>query len=259
MSLATWTPAALSRERRPFEGACWRVVESQHRVSTLKLVDTLDEQRVLEEVLEPSKPPVPPECQHLDYLLYTPFRYGSPYPHGSRFRRPGITPGVFYGSESAETAMAEIVFHRLLFFADAPGVPWPTNAGEYTVFSVTVRSDASLDLTAPPLVRDRAVWTARVDYDACQTLAERAREAEVDVLRYTSVRAEDAGASGKNLALLTCRAFSGRRPGARQTWRVLFGPQGVRAICDRPRRREEFSRASFAADPRVAELVWERD
>jgi hypothetical protein len=258
MSLATWTPAALSHERRPLAGACWRVVESQHRVSTMKLVDTLEEQGVLEEVLEPTKPPVPPECQHLDFLLYTPFRYGAPYPGGSRFRRAGITPGVFYASESAETAVAEICFHRLLFFADAPGVPWPVNAGEYSVFSASYRTRVGLDLGAPPLARDRKLWMRRTDYEACQTLAERAREAKVEVLRYASVRAEAAGGAGMNLALLTCRVFASRAPHARQTWRLLFGPSGVRAICERPRGRVQFDRAAFADDPRIAALVWER-
>ena len=60
-------------------GRCWRVVEAQHVVSTLKLVDTLAEQALLEDLLEETKPPVPPECRHLHYLLATPFRYGAPY------------------------------------------------------------------------------------------------------------------------------------------------------------------------------------
>ncbi|MDO9306326.1 MAG: RES domain-containing protein, partial [Mesorhizobium sp.] len=43
MSLPIWTPAALRSEARPLEGRCWRLVEAQHRVSTMKLVDTLEE------------------------------------------------------------------------------------------------------------------------------------------------------------------------------------------------------------------------
>ena len=39
MSSSTWTPAALSSEARPLSGTCWQLVEAQHRVSTLKLVD----------------------------------------------------------------------------------------------------------------------------------------------------------------------------------------------------------------------------
>jgi hypothetical protein len=96
MSSSTWTPVALSSEARPLSGVCWRLVEAQHHVSTLKLVDSLGEQQLLEDLIEDSKPPVPPECRHLHYLLSTPFRYGTAYPNGSRFRRAGLTDGVFY-------------------------------------------------------------------------------------------------------------------------------------------------------------------
>ncbi|MGE3956877.1 MAG: RES family NAD+ phosphorylase [Vicinamibacterales bacterium] len=257
MSSATWTPAALSRERRALEGTCWRIVESQNRVSTMKLVDTLEDQALLEELLEPTKPPVPAECRHLDFLLFTPFRYDAPYPKGSRFRAAGFTPGVFYGSESADTAVAEMTFHRLLFFADAPGVPWPRNAGEYTVFSVPFRTAATLDLTAPPLAKDAATWTHPTSYGPCQALAGAAREAGMEVLRYASARV--GSGTAVNLALLTCGVFAARRPAARQTWRLLLGPQGARAVCERPRRRLQFDREAFGADPRIRTLDWDRD
>ena len=89
----------------------------------MKLVDTLAEQALLEQWLDESKPPVPPDCRHLHYLLATPFRYGAPYPQGSRFRRPGLTAGVFYASRTPATAMAELAFHRLLFFAESRHTP----------------------------------------------------------------------------------------------------------------------------------------
>lgn len=256
MSLATWTPADLSRECRPLAGTCWRVVESQNRVSTMKLVDTLEEQAMLEELLEPTKPPVPAECQELDYLLSTPFRYGAPYPNGSRFRAAGFTPGVFYGSEAPETAITEMAFHRLLFFADAPGIPWPRNAGEYTAFSVPFRVEAALDLMAPPLARDAALWTHPTNYVPTQTLAIRAREAAVDLIRYASARVRTSDSA--NVALLTCRAFATRRPAAMHTWRLLLGSQGVRAVCARPRKQLQFERAAFGNDPRIAALTWDR-
>src|SRR5512144_2874589 len=106
-----WTPAALSSERRRLAGAAWRVVEAQHRVSTMKLVDTLAEQSLLESLIDATKPPLTPECTPLHYLLSTPFRYGAPYPSGSRFRRAGFTPGVFYASRTVATAVAELAFH----------------------------------------------------------------------------------------------------------------------------------------------------
>ena len=47
----------------------WRVVEAQHRASTMRLVDTLAEQRALEDLLEAGKPPLPAEAAQLHYLL----------------------------------------------------------------------------------------------------------------------------------------------------------------------------------------------
>lgn len=223
----------------------------------MKLVDTVEEQEVLETLLDVTKPPVPPECDHLDYLLFTPFRYGAPYPTGSRFRRPGFTPAVFYASETVASAVAEMAFHRLLFFADSPATPWPANAGEYTAFSVPYKTDAALDLMRSPLARDRALWTDRVDYTACQQLADAARSAGTEVMRYESVR-DTATPPGANIAILTCRAFAARKPASRQTWRIHLGPHGARAMCDFPEQRRGFGRRAFAADPRVADFRWER-
>jgi RES domain len=220
----------------------------------MKIVDTLAEQNLLETLLERTKPPVPSECRDLHYLLATPFRYGAPYPSGSRFRRAGFTPGVFYGSTTPSTAVAELAFHRLLFFADSPETPWPAIAGEYTVFAVRFRTTAGLDLTLPPLSADHDHWTHRTDYAACQDLADRAREAGIDVLKYESARAP----GGVNLALLTCGAFASRQPQERQTWRIHLGPHGARALCDFPEARLEFDRQAFADDSRVARLEWER-
>ena len=257
MSSITWTPDALWREKRRLAGSAWRVVEAQHRVSTMKLVDTLDEQAVLEDLLEGTKPHVPQECRHLHYLLFTPFRYGAPYPIGSRFRRAGLTPGVFYASETVRTAVAEMAFHRLLFYADSPGTPWPEDAGEYTVFSVSYASKIALDLTTSPLNRDRAAWIHPHDYSACQAIADTARAAGLDVLRYESVR-DPGPEGGTNVALLTCAAFTSRSPRARQTWRLYLSASGVRALCDAPRQQVAFDRAAFAADRRIARLDWQR-
>ena len=223
----------------------------------MKLVDTLEEQATLEELLERTKPPIPADCRRLHYLLFTPFRYGAPYPLGSRFRRAGFTPGVFYASETAQTAIAEMSFHRLLFYADSPGTPWPQDAGEYTVFNVLYASKAVLDLTAAPLNRDRRTWTDATDYAACQALADHARVAGLDVLRYQSARDPDP-AGGVNVALLSCTAFTSRSPRSRQTWRLYLSASGVRAICDDPRQRLGFDRDAFAADPRIAALEWQR-
>jgi hypothetical protein len=254
MSSRIWTPDALSSERRRLTGICWRLVEAQHRVSTLKLVDSLDEQALLERLIEDTKPPVPPECRHLHYLLATPFRYGSVYPCGSRFRRAGITPGVYYASRTLDTAVAEMTFHRLLFFAESPKTPWPANAAEFTAFSVRF-GGAGIDLTAPPFSRDQAAWMHLTAYESCQDLADAARAGALNIIKSRSVR--DPG-GGMNVALLSCRAFAQSEPAERQTWRIQFAAYGAAALCEFPDARLEFTRAAFAADPRVATLNWER-
>jgi hypothetical protein len=251
MSLPIWTPAALSSSALPYTGTAWRLVEAQHRVSTLRLVDTLAEQQLLEEILDQSKPVVPAECQGLDYLLSTPFRYGAAYPKGSRFRRAGRTLGVFYAAEAVETAIAELAFYRVLFFAESPETEFPESAADYTAFSVALDVEHMADLTAPPLSADAASWSDPVDYTACQNLADAARSAEVVLLRYQSVR--DPG-RGANLAVLSCRAFARPVPLSRQTWRIRLDPDRVQALCDFPVVSLEFAVAGFAADPRLSGL-----
>lgn len=251
MSSPIWTPAALRSEAAPLDGLAWRLVEAQHRVSTLKLVDGLDEQQALEQILEATKPPVPEECRHLDYLLATPFRY-RPYPHGSRFRRAGFTPGVWYGAERQETAVAEMVFYRLLFHAESPDIPLPDGAADYTAFAVAVATPLALDLGAGRLAADAARWTHPTDYAPCQALADTAREIGVEAIRYLSVR--DPG-GGANLAVLSCRAFQNPAPVERRTWRIRVTRSGAQAIREYPHHGIDFLLSDFAADARLAPLA----
>src|SRR5688572_29563077 len=171
MSSITWTRDALLANPVSLETTAWRVVEAQHRVSTMKLVDTVDEQLMLEKLLDETKPPVPENCQHLHYLLFTPFRYASENPYPSRFRPGGSPDGVFYAAASPETAISEITFYRLLFFAESPGTPLPTNAQEFTAFAVPIRTSRGIDLTRPPLNADRSAWMRTEDYSECHRLA----------------------------------------------------------------------------------------
>src|SRR6185295_11370469 len=148
-------------------------------------------------------------------------------------RRAGMTAGVFYASRTSSTAIAEMTFHRLLFFADSPQTPWPMDAGDLTAFSVRFRTSAGLDLTAPPFETDRLRWTHPTDYAPCQALADLARAAGVEGLLYGSAR--DPG--GVNVALLACRAFATREPLDRQTWRLNLNAHGARAVCEFPELR----------------------
>jgi hypothetical protein len=187
-------------------------VEAQHRVSTLKLVDSLAEQAQLEQLLESSKPPLTAESAPRHYLLVTPFRYGAPQPGGSRFR--GLTdPGVFYGADERRTACAELGYWRWRFLRDSPSLS-RLEAMPQTVFRVGA-TGRTIDLAAMPFVRDAAVWMAP-EYGACQSLGVVARAAGVELIRYRSVRDPQGGACA---AVLVPGALASR-PDEEQTWHL---------------------------------------
>ena len=115
MSASIWTRCGARANVRRLSGRAWRVVEAQHVTSTRKLVDSLEEQRILEELIEGSKPPPPDEARErgLHFLLFTPFRY-PPLRHGSRFATR-TEPSLWYGSTRPRTCLAECAYYRLLF------------------------------------------------------------------------------------------------------------------------------------------------
>ena len=112
MSSSIWTQCAGDSELRPLRLSPWRAVEAQHQVSTRKLVDTLEEQQLLEELIDASKPPDATRGR-LHYLLATPFRY-PPLRHGSRFGTRQER-GIWYGAETRRTLFAEVAYYRLIF------------------------------------------------------------------------------------------------------------------------------------------------
>lgn len=244
-----WTPSALASETRRLRGDVWRVVEAQHEVATRRITGSAAEQAVLEDILEETKPPYPEECSRLDYLLKTPFRYPPASPYGSRFRRANTRDGVFYGAESIRTALAEVAFYRLLFF-EAMAVPvYPREATALTAFTASYATDAGLDLTRPPLDRDRSAWVDPVDYTATQALAEQARLAGIQAIRYESARDPDAGT---NVALLTCAAFARTTPRRRQTWLLLVRQAEVAVWRSAaPQEAHTFARSLFAHDGKL--------
>jgi RES domain len=223
--LTTWTPRELASEARRYAGELWRVVESQHTASTMRLVDSLEEQNTLELILEASKPALPRAVRRLHYLLGTPFRYR---PHvGSRFRA-AFDAGVWYGAEALRTALAEKSYWRLRFLLDSPGTP-DLKPVPHTAFRATVRTAAASDLTVEPLVRDRATWTSLAGYQATQAFAALAREAQIGLIRYESVRDPEHAACA---AVLDPQVFSRPRPRAQETWFIAAARERVRCARD---------------------------
>lgn len=177
----------------------------------MPLVDSLDEQHVLERVLEESKPEVPGAARRLGYLLFTPFRYPPP-PGGSRFRAVS-DPGVFYAADLVRTACAELGYWRWRHLLDTPSLAAMPQRAQ-TVFRVKVGGD-TVDLREPPFARDAVDWTSPDDYSACQRFARVAREAGIEVIRYRSVRDPESGGCA---AVMTPSAFARPVPIEQQTW-----------------------------------------
>ena len=162
----------------------WRAVEAQHVVATMRLVDTLDEQAMLEQILEGNKPALPPTSRSRHFLLATPFRYRPV--HGSRFRRAGA-PGVWYGALAVRTACAEVAYWRWRFLMDSAGLRRSELLTEHTVFSAQIQGLA-VDLREDPWRQEQDRWTHTSDYTATQALAEAARQHGVQWMAYASVR-----------------------------------------------------------------------
>ncbi len=213
-------PDTLTAHAAPFALDLWRAVEAQHKIATMVLVDTLDEQALLESLLDQSKPALDDGLRRLHWLLFTPFRY-PPLPSGSRFRGPA-EPGVFYGADERRTACAELGYWRWRFLMDSPALdaigPIPQ-----TLFRTPV-AGRGIDLRMPPFDARRDAWTNPDDYAACQELARDARRQNVQLIRYESVRDPHSGACA---AVLAHAAFAARQPADTESWMLVVARQHV--------------------------------
>jgi hypothetical protein len=219
VSSITWTPRAVASEAAPCVIEPWRAVEAQHIASTRRLVDSNDEQAVLEDILERSKPSAPRSTAGLDYLLATPFRYPPPL-RGSRFRSPA-DPGVLYAADERRTACAELGYWRWRFVMDSAGLA-AVGLGPiaHTLFQTKVAAPA-IDLRLKPFARDATKWTHSSNYGPTQALAAVVRQTPVSVIRYASVRDPLKGGCA---AVLEPSAFAQPKPLTSQTWFLTVTP-----------------------------------
>lgn len=187
MTASSWDPAWLTEHclSLQMENA-WRGVETQYIAASMKLVDSLDEQELLERLLENSKPPGPRQSKGKHYLLSSPFRY---FPqHGSRFR-PAHHSGLWYGSSMLDGACAEVAYWRQRFIHDSPGLLADGElVTEHTFFQASVRGRA-INLMSPPWVGLAHLWKHDSNYESTQALAAAAKAASIEWIQYESVRA----------------------------------------------------------------------
>lgn len=206
----SWKSAWFATGLRTKTAHLWRGVEAQHVVATMRLVDDAAEQRVLEELLEASKPALPPQAQGRHYLLATPFRYRSPFP--SRFRKPH-DPGIWYGAEELRTACGEVAYWKWRFLMDSDALRESALHTEHTFFQARGRGRCA-DLTAAPWKAATSTWTHPTDWARCQAFGAAARDHDVGWIRYHAVRVPG-GICG---AVLKPEALSLLEPFEQQTW-----------------------------------------
>jgi hypothetical protein len=212
----------------------WRVVESQHQVSTRKLVDSDVEQHLLEQLIDNVKPPAP-AGNRLHYLLFTPFRY-PPLPHGSRFGTR-TERGIWYGSETLRAAFAEVAYYRFLFI-EGTTADLGLLQVELSAFRAQVRTARGIDLTVKPFSAYEPTLASRTSYTATQELGRDMRNAQVEMFRYRSARDTERGV---NIAVFSPAVFGRRLPRAFEVWHCVNTRARVELT-----RRDYFQRAVFA-------------
>lgn len=208
-----WNTCNLETATRHISGELYRLVESQEQIATMKLVDSLEAQSLLEEMLETVKPPLAPGSDRLHYLLYSPFRY-PPLQYGSRYGARH-EPSLFYGSLTRETVLAESAYYRFVFWhamRTAPSVPIRS---EHTLFSARYATTRGLQLQQGHCTEHRAALTHPTDYTTTQVLGRVMREADIKAFEFPSARCPEGGV---NVALFTPAAFAARGPLDMQQW-----------------------------------------
>ncbi|SDK24262.1 RES family NAD+ phosphorylase [Microbulbifer yueqingensis] len=214
-------------------GRLFRIVESQEDVATRSLVDSVQKQEALENLLERSKPRRLPGSEHLHYLLATPFRY-PPLPWGSRFGSVAEN-GIFYGSKTITTVLAESAYYRLVFLRDMVQSPADPITSYHTIFSARYCLDPGVRLQEPAW---EAYWDRLSDparYQPCQQMAKSLRGAGVAGIETPSARARQAATGpfpptddeGINVALFSPGALFRRTPAHEAEVIAETGPEGV--------------------------------
>ena len=239
MSSSIWTRCAGDSEIRPLRLMPWRAVESQHQLSTRKLVETRAEQELLETLIDRVKPPAVALRQH--FLLTTPFRY-PPLRYGSRFGTRQER-GIWYGSETRETAFAEVAYYRMVFL-EGTRADLGTVTTELSAFRAVARSKRGVDLSLKPFAKYRDRIASPVSYGDSQALGAAMRAAAVELIRYPSAR----HAAGVNVAAFTPTVFGKARPRDFETWHCTASRATVELVRHLEHDTLVFPRAQFLVD-----------
>ncbi len=217
-------------------------------VSTRKIVDSVEEQELLEQLIDGVKPPLPPwpRLSGLHYLLSTPFRH-PPLRHGSRFGTR-FEPGIWYGSRALRTAFAEVAYYRLVFLQGTQAELGSISV-ELSAFRAAVRTSRGVDLTRPPFAEHAGAIASKTSYRSSQALGRDMRTAGVEAFVYPSARDPERGA---NIGLFV-PVFSSDVPTVPEGWVCTASRDRVELVKKDVFRRRNlaFERGTFEVNGRL--------
>ncbi len=209
-----WDACNGAQQIERLTGTLYRLVESQEQVATLGYVDTLDEQALLEEMLENTKPVYKEDLTAYHYLLSTPFRY-PPLKWGSRFG--GVhEPSLFYGGSSVDVTLAESAYYRFVFWNSMAGTPIKNQIrSEHSLFSVDYQSQHGVSLHQAPFDNYEHEIFSPTQYTQSQQLGSAMRASGVEAFEYPSARDPQKGSC---VGLFTAHAFRHKQPKNMTQW-----------------------------------------
>jgi hypothetical protein len=216
VSQTIWTQSGSSSSRVRLELTAWRLVESQGVTSTRKLVDSDEEQRVLDALIDRAEPPVTTDLAGLHPLLAAPFRH-PPRPGGSRFATRAER-GVFYAARELPAFLTEVAYGRFVFLAGTAAHLGPLLT-QHTAFQVSLKSSWSVDLTRPPFAAHTRRISSRTEHTTAQQLGREMRDDGIQLVLYESARDPERRTA---VAVFAPSAFASSRPLPHaQEWRCL--------------------------------------
>jgi hypothetical protein len=240
MNADIWVACAAGTVLTNIEGMLYRFVAIQVELATNRLVSSLDEQAVLENLLEQAKPPIPTVSRGLHYLLATPFRY-PPLRHGSRFGQRH-EPSLFYGSLTIKTVLAESAYYRLVFWHGMKVPPHNSLDTQHILFKAYYDCEKGIKLHQQPFNAWHDDLTNRCSYAVTQALGSAMRKAGVEAFEFTSARDPKAGL---NVALFTTSALASCSPEMTQNWLVETYGNHVTLYCHEDSSIHDFDIATF--------------
>lgn len=217
MVVDVWTLCNGAKHICLIQNIAWRIIEAQEMTATRKLVDSLEEQIILEDLIEAEKPPVLAEYVSYHPLLYTPFRY-PPLQYGSRFGKK-IEPSLWYGSLELNTAFSEKAFY-LFNFLNASEAKFGIVSPQFTAFSAQIKSSKGVKLTSHSFAHYTSLISKPNSYKASQALGAAMRGADIHAFTYYSARDKN---KGINVGLFTPSAFQYKNPDEHsfQSWQCI--------------------------------------